>query len=285
LGAFLVIVVLISLAVYLQRNYGWLKLFASLVSSFIFIGLLLSFSRSAWLVFALTFFLMIFFVFLYFPKKDKDKEQKSDNIFAIIKFLAFAITIVVAFVAVYPDHFYTRTHMDTRLEEISYKDRVWQYKHAINIIPSHMFFGGGMYNYSLYLPTHLVDYDLQQPGGSMEVNYTKMLEDGNGQRQVLDYQPVHNLYLLIWAELGLFAWLAFIVLLSWIVGLFVYKYKYLMKDPILLGYFSAFMALLLTSLFDHYWWTIWPSMMLYWLILALTVKRYFYQYRLEHKNK
>ena len=284
LGAFLLIVVLISLAVYLQRNYGWVKLLASLISSFIFTGLLLTFSRSAWLVFALTFIIFNVFIFFYSPKTKLEKDKKSDNVFAIMKFIAFVAMIIVAFVAVYPDHFYTRTHVETRLEEMSYKDRIWQYKHAINIIPEHVFLGGGMYNYSLYLPSHMVDYNLEQAGAKMEINYKMMIEKGNGERQVLDYQPVHNLYLLIWAELGMFAWLAFIALMAWLLGLLLYRYKYLMKDQILLGYSLAFMALLTTALFDHYWWTIWSAMALFWFIIALTFKRYYYRRRLELKR-
>lgn len=284
LGAFLLIVVLISLAVYLQRNYGWIKLVSSLVASFIFTGLLLTFSRSAWLVFLVSFVIMNLFVFLYFPKTEVEKEKKSDNVFAMMKFIAFVGMIVVAFVAVYPDHFYTRTHVETRLEEISYKDRLWQYKNAINIIPENMFFGGGMYNYSLYLPNHMVDYSLEQPGGKMEVNYSEMIKQGDDGRQVLDYQPVHNLYLLIWAELGVFAWLAFIGLLAWLLGLLLYRYKYLMKDSILLGYSLAFGALLMTALFDHYWWTIWSGVALFWLVIALLFKRYYYRRRVEVKK-
>ena len=285
LGGFLLIVVLIALGVYLHKSYGWTKLFSSLLASFIFTGLLLTFSRSAWLAFSLSFILMVILIFLYKTKTKVEAEKKSDNVFAILKYVFIIFGIVIAFVAVYPDHFYTRTHMGTRLEEMSYKDRTWQYKTAINIIPKNVFFGGGMYNYALYLPHNIIDFDLQQPGGMVNVQYSALVENHNDKREAIAYQPVHNLFLLVWAEIGVFACLALLGLLAWIFGALLYSYRFLSKDMILLGYSLAFLALGLTAMFDHYWWTNWSSMALFWLIIALTIKRYYFCKKREMKNK
>jgi len=186
------------------------------------------------------------------------------------------VAISVAFVAVYPNHFYTRTHMETRLEEMSYKDRLWQYKHALNIIPNHLVLGNGIYNYSLYLPEKIVDYKLTQPGGTINVDYDKLVVSDLNSRAAIDYQPVHNLYLLVWAELGIFGFLIFLGLLAWHFGLFVYYRRAVLKDKILLVYALSFSALLITSLFDHYWWMIWSNQILFWMIIALGVKRLHY---------
>ncbi|HOX96749.1 MAG TPA: O-antigen ligase family protein [bacterium] len=276
LAGFLVVAVLVALGIYLQKSYGWLKLIASLLTSFIFTGLLLTFSRSAWLAFAFGFAILCLFILFFRARTEAEKEQKSDEVFGIIKFVMFVTAITVAFVAVYPHHFYTRTHMETRLEEMSYKDRMWQYKHALNIIPNNLVLGNGIYNYSLYLPTKVVDYQLTKPGGSINVNYNQLVESDFGNRSAMDYQPVHNLYLLVWAELGIFGFLAFVIMLAWHFGLFVYYRRTVLKDKILLVYALSFGAMLLTALFDHYWWMIWSNQILFWMIIALGIKRLHY---------
>lgn len=276
LAGFLVIAVLVALGVYLQKSYGWLKLMVSLIASFVFTGLLLTFSRSGWIAFAFGFAVLCLFVLFFRARTEAEKEQKSDEVFGIIKFMMIIAAISVAFVAVYPNHFYTRTHMETRLEEMSYKDRLWQYKHAISIIPNHLILGNGIYNYSLYLPEKIVDYKLAQPGGTINVDYDKLVSSDLGKRSAMDYQPVHNLYLLVWAELGIFGFLAFLIMLAWHFGLFVYYRRAVLKDKILLVYALSFSALLITALFDHYWWTIWSNQILFWMIIALGVKRLHY---------
>lgn len=276
LAGFLVIAVLLALGVYLQKSYGWLKLIVSLIASFVFTGLLLTFSRSGWLAFAFGFAVLCLFVLFFRARTEAEKEQKSDEVFGIIKFMMIIAAISVAFVAVYPHHFYTRTHMETRLEEMSYKDRLWQYKHAVSIIPNHLILGNGIYNYSLYLPEKIVDYKLAQPGGTINVDYDKLVASDLGKRSAMDYQPVHNLYLLVWAELGIFGFLAFLIMLAWHFGLFVYYRRAVLKDKILLVYALSFSALLITALFDHYWWTIWSNQILFWMIIALGIKRLHY---------
>jgi O-antigen ligase len=276
LAGFLVIAVLVALGVYLQKSYGWLKLIVSLVASFLFTGLLLTFSRSAWVAFILMFVVLVFLVLIYKARTDEEKETKSDEIFGILKFVGFIIAISVAFVAVYPNHFYTRTHMETRLEEMSYKDRLWQYKYALEIIPNNLVLGNGIYNYALYLPEKVVDYKLSQPGGTINVDYDKLVASDLGKRSAMDYQPVHNLYLLVWAELGIFGFLALLLLLAWHGGLMLYYHRAVLKDKILLVYALSFGAILLTALFDHYWWMIWSNQILFWMIIALGVKRLHY---------
>lgn len=276
LAGFLLLAVLVALGVYLQKSYGWLKLIVSLLASFIFTGLLLTFSRSAWLAFVLMFVLLVLFIIFFKARNDQEKEQKSDELFGIVKYVMIIVAISAVFVAVYPNHFYTRTHIGTRLEEMSYKDRLWQYKHALSIISNHFILGNGMYNYSLYLPEKIVDYKLTQPGGTINVDYDKLVASNLNSRTAMDYQPVHNLYLLVWAELGIFGFLIFVVLLAWHGGLFLYYYRHVLKDKILLVYALSFGGLLLTALFDHYWWTIWSNQILFWMVIALGIKRLHY---------
>lgn len=90
-------------------------------------------------------------------------------------------------------------------------------------------------------------------------NYTAALYQANPTWPSYRYQPVSDLYLLILTELG-------------VVGLGLWLW--LVWRSLVLGWQTNMPYLLLpvlvTGLFDHYWWTI-PSMaLLFWLVIALS---------------
>jgi len=86
--------------------------------------------------------------------------------------------------------------------------------------------------------------------------YTMVLQKYQPQLKAYQYQPAHNLWLLILTELGIIGLVLFMIL-WWLAerrsrSIVVY----LLAGP-----------LVITSLFDHYWWTI-PSMfLLFWLLI------------------
>ena len=67
-------------------------------------------------------------------------------------------------------------------------------------------------------------------------------------------QPVHNIYLLITSELGIFGLLAFVYLI----------YKNTNKHNLL-----PVVAILLTGMWDHYWISIFPASALLFIVLGL----------------
>ena len=89
--------------------------------------------------------------------------------------------------------------------------------------------------------------------------------------QVLEFwqfQPVHNVFLLIWSELGLVGLLLFIY--------FLYKIlwsKIVPRGTISIGaYFKAiFVGFLFIMLFDHYLWDIQQGQIMLWIVLGLIV--------------
>ncbi len=88
-------------------------------------------------------------------------------------------------------------------------------------------------------------------------NYTKALAQRTPGLRPYRYQPVHNLFLLILAELGILGLAAFL----WFV-----------KERFFRASASAWLWLppvLMTSFFDHYWWTSASMLLLFWLIAAL----------------
>ena len=72
-------------------------------------------------------------------------------------------------------------------------------------------------------------------------------------------QPVHNVPILIFAESGVFAFLSFCGLLY--IGL-----KRSLRYPLL---FIIFSLILLVSLFDHFFYTINQTQLLFWLTLGV----------------
>lgn len=99
-----------------------------------------------------------------------------------------------------------------------------------------------------------------------------VLDMQNYSKQVLEFwqfQPVHNVFLLICSELG------FVGLVLWIYLIFELVFK---KSNVPRGttiwniYFKAvFIGFLLIMLFDHYLWDIHQGQILIWLVLGLIV--------------
>jgi O-antigen ligase len=86
------------------------------------------------------------------------------------------------------------------------------------------------------------------------------------------YQPVHNIYLLVFKELGLVGLLLFLV---WLGMAFVRRYTH---DHLV--YAGLFSMLLLIGLFDHFLWTIQAGSLLFWLIAGLFTSNV----KHEHQN-
>jgi len=84
------------------------------------------------------------------------------------------------------------------------------------------------------------------------------------------YQPVHNIYLLIYAEMGL-AGLG--VFLAWLIAAAVnfFKQVYISREQY--TYAGLFGVLLLAGLFDHFLWTIQSGQLLFWLTAGLLSQR------------
>lgn len=76
------------------------------------------------------------------------------------------------------------------------------------------------------------------------------------------WQPVHNVYLLVLAEVGVVFFLGIL--------LFLYKtLKKVMVEKKKVVVFLALMAILILGLFDHYWWTLLQNQVLFSLVLGL----------------
>ncbi|HUW21202.1 MAG TPA: O-antigen ligase family protein [Candidatus Bathyarchaeia archaeon] len=109
---------------------------------------------------------------------------------------------------------------------------------AFSMIKSHLFFGVGLGNFIVQLPFF------------WQVN--------EGSRF---FQPVHNIFLLVAAETGLIGLGLFIQIL-WLAV----KRTYRIKNRLV---FFSLLVIIFTGLFDHYWWTLQQSQLLFAIMMGL----------------
>ncbi len=199
------------------------KLFLGLIFSVFALALLITFSRSAIIAFALacSFYYLI--------------SEKKINWRYVFLFLAILAFFVVVF-----DVYQLSLHrflLDI-LNDPSMSERHMQFN-----VFSRMFwqniFGVGVGNFTILMQ----DY------------FSLKLMPWN-------FQPVHNTFALIAAELGVFGILSFVMLMLY---LFVYLNRQKMYK-----YASLFMAFVALMMFDHYFVTQYQGQALFWLFLALT---------------
>lgn len=187
----------------------------------IFAGLIVSFSRSSWLAFIVG---LIIIVLTTIIKKQKNRTLNLAKIIFIL------IIIALLFYTLVPEIFQTRLDSEKRLESKSITERMEYGKEAQYLIKNNFITGVGLGNYTL-------------------ANYQKI----NKNLPAWNFQPVHNIFLLIFSELGIIGFVLFIYFL-FSIG---YKNLIAIKKSTLLDatLFATFIALLILMLFDHYLWT------------------------------
>jgi O-antigen ligase len=191
----------------------------------IFSGLIVSFSRSAWLVFALGWGI------LFWLQKERRRE--------LVKMLLIFIVTALIWLSAFSPLFLARTQGEARLEKKSVDDRVEYVVQAKEITREHFWLGVGA------------------------GNYTNAVREKNPQKKIWEIQPVHNVFLLVSAELGLVGLTLWLIFLG---SVFLMGYK---KNKIftLVLYASCFMLYVL----DHWLWTSHFGLLFFFLLLGLVL--------------
>lgn len=206
-------------------------------------ALFFTFSRSAWVALILVFGLMIFWLY-------RQKNIIWNKNF--IKLFSIFVLIVVILSTIFSGLLLSRVSPTTDLEAQSISLRYAFTKQALTIAQSSWLTGVGLGNYTLAV-------------------FEKIKHSWPGYY----YQPVHNIYLLVFVELGIFG----ILIFSLIIFILIYKYfqseflrsgiKPSLQKTII---FLSLILMLVISLFDHYFWTLYSSHILFWLIIAWNIK-------------
>ncbi len=206
---------------------------------FLALALFFTFSRAAWLALAAAFLAVLVLV-----AKPKVKKIKKARIFASMSFLA---VFVLALAWLYQGAAIARLHSRGRLELKSWHERAELTKQSLFLIKKHFWTGVGLGNYTLAVYGQI-----------------------NARQPSWYYQPAHNVFLLVWAETGLFGFLFFSALFFY---LFSRAYKKWLDQPEGLFIFLPLLTALIIMLnFDHWWWSLHFGVLFFWFILGLAIK-------------
>ena len=240
LAAFLVFGLVFSFALFEavyqkpSKNKIFLLTTYFLADFILFLALLLTFSRSGWLVFFVGF--VGFFGWLVFFGNMKKKNY--------IVLLVFLILVGLISLFIFKDFIFVRTHIN--LQEKAINLRLVYQKIAFSLFEKAPLLGVGFGNYLLAVKK----FDLWQKFG---INFSYL------------YQPVHNIYLLWLSETGLVGLFGFLLL-----NLLVLKKAFLKilrekGNLYLLAAFLIQIGFLLWGLSDHFFYDLVLGRYLFWL--------------------
>ena len=211
----------------------------AILSLFVFysVALFFTFSKSALICLIFSFFLLFIF-------KIKTKIHLKKIIYLFIT-LIFSLTV---FSLIFSQIALTRIKGDSRLEEKSVQERISQYSEFKQIAIKN-WYGTGI------------------------ANYTYALHKLYPEKKSWELAPIHNVYLLLFAELGI--WFLFIPFLS---AYLLFKkiknnfweklYYFIEARPLII----CFIFLLFIAFFDHFLWTLYFGQILFWLFFSLGLK-------------
>ncbi len=207
-GGISVLAVLLAARIFLKEKQS---IFLYLAIFFTF-AVFVSFSRAALLALALG---MILIVWEAWRAPLIQKKRSIALCFFVFLFLGILGGVFWPLV-------YSRTQLDNRLEAKSIVERTSLWQEGKSVAHDNVWTGVGIGNYIAYLKAKDTT-----PGAAWE------------------YQPVHDTYLLVLAEVGLFGCLAFLGLLF-----------FSLKDARRYGYASIVIPWLFLMAFDHWFWSL-----------------------------
>lgn len=223
LGGYLAIVLTLINYLTLNTKHKAQKIF--LIGTLILgtITLFISFSRTAWIVFGLGVL----------------------GLFVLKRKKILTLLILISFIGLVGVFGFWRFQSLLDVDQKSFLIRQQLNNVAVKIIADHPFFGVGLNNFLISLPSYLQKTDV-----------------------VHFYQPAHNIFLEIAAEAGIIGLIIFIIFIIFIIRRLIINCSYLMLLLVC--------EILVLGLFDHYLWTLQQGQLLMALVFGLCW---------AHKNK
>lgn len=262
LAGCLVISCLLLVVMLILNRHKWEKVLLWVSWPAILAGLFFTFSKSAFLALGIGFLFLSIFIYLSY-------ENKAKIVFSQILFSGFLVLAVLTLF--YSQLVFTRLNAEERLELKSLTERALYFEQAKDLIQDNWLKGVGLGNYTWVLFNSLPE---KQPAWY--------------------YQPVHNVYLLVATELGILGFIIFILIIIEVLRkIWHFKIDYNLKllevfknfefKQIyhfyknhffwLLGLTACLIVILILMAFDHYFWTQYFGIMLWWFILGLWLKQ------------
>ncbi len=248
LGAFLIFLILSFFYLFLKRNLSlkinWreiaLKTLIALCLFLAFLAFIFTFSRSSWGIGA-----FLFFLFLVYGLFDKNFRLQTFQLLVILTFI-FSFLLFNFSWLIFP-----RVHLS--LSEPSVVYRLIYNKIGFEIIKNNLE-GIGLGNFVLY--------SLDQGA------YLK-----EGIESWINWQPVHNVFILISSEIGILGLIFFVLFL---VSLIFEKIKIWSVLDIhqrlkLFTSFLIFFGFIIFGFFDHFIWTLSQGRLMFWLVIGFII--------------
>ncbi|MFA6436950.1 MAG: O-antigen ligase family protein [Candidatus Paceibacterota bacterium] len=199
----------------------------------IVLGLTLTFSRTT--IFLGLIFVLFFLFYSWLKAKQLKLSQKM-----VIETASVFFVFTVAFVIIFAPLMIQRFNIQKEEQAVSL--RVFYNNAAFNIIKKSPLTGVGLGNFIIKLKE-------SYPGLSS-----------------WQYQPVHNIYLLVFSEIGIFGIVAFLSVLFLIFKNCLKSKIYGLDLVVFSGLGVVFLAI---GLVDHFFFTINQGILLFWLILGI----------------
>lgn len=235
LGGFLVFGLFFSIYLFLKTESKKIKYFILSVWPIMVTGLFFTFSRSAWLALFISFFVFAAWIFL-----TKDRAKQKSFIFLIL----IGLVAVSILFFIFSDLILSRVVVQSDLEAQSLSLRLAFSQQAFSLIKTDWLLGQGLGNYTLGVHHK---FNSSWPG--------------------YYYQPVHNIFLLVLAELGIFGALIFCLIIFLI---FYNSRKNLSLEKII--FLLSLFVICFVGFFDHYFLTVYSGILMFWVILGLNLK-------------
>ena len=222
-----------SIAIYQKRAWWWHAFHTLILWAF-----LLTFSRviiGLWLV---TFIVQSGLIRFY-PRFRKEFWDNAEMRRRSLKIFWTTIAVGIVFVAVYWPYVLNRSVISSADETVQLRIL---YNHE-SLASGHNILGLGMGNFVPWLLTQ-----------NLHLN-----------REV--YQPVHNIYLLIYSETGVVGISLFLLFLSFLLYDFYKRLGF--KKLYHFSFSLVILSVFIFGLFDHFIWTIQTGRLMFWLVLGL----------------
>jgi O-antigen ligase len=220
LAGWLVLSLLLLISDLKRASQRFLDVFRYPILIILLFGLLATFSRSAWIGFLIFFIMFLFSLFI------SRAWLEGVKIFFVVS------AVIAVFFITFQEPMATRLGIGGRLEQKSNSERMLSISQSAQIIKARPFTGFGIGNYGLAVHQKIDD--------SQKAWY---------------YQPVHNIPLLIWSEIGFIGAVIVLLILLFVVISFIRpRFNFL-------G-IALFVPLIVICLFDHYIWSLYPGMMI-----------------------
>ena len=222
-----------SLAIYHKRQWWWYALHAVTLWAFF-----LTFSRTIIALWVLNFIIRACII-RWYPRFRKEFWDNAQMRMRSLKIVWLTVAVAVAFLICYWPYIISRSALSDTDQAVQM--RVF-YNHE-SLASGHNWFGLGIGNFVPWLM-------------SQGLHISSDL-----------YQPVHNIYLLIYAEVGIIGLGLFLTFLALLLYDFWrrlgFKKLYQCSFGLIIG------SVLVMGLFDHYLWTIQSGRLLFFLVLGL----------------